>query len=264
MRRFNSSITRVQPIFKALYEMDPSGESWVTSLLAIATRGNSLHTAVTENSLGHLLKPPQFEFPVDPPRTYLKWLIDHPENLSSPPVTALKTWSATTQRMRSRFLLGDKEVQAVAISNIESCNSLPKTAWWRFEGVTNVDCALITESTAIFIEGKRTERGPSKEVLWYKQRNQVHRNLDCASAYAQKEGLRHYFVIAIIDRDLMKQNPIRQKEWNTLMSREVVYESLPHLNDRERIEITRHYAGVTTWEDIVERFGLGSKILLHY
>jgi len=26
---------------------------------------------------------------------------------------------------------------------------------------------------------------------------------------------------------------------------------LTHLNDRERIEITRHYAGVTTWEDIV-------------
>src|SRR5512139_3292584 len=198
MRRFNSSITRVRPIFMALYEMDPSGDSWVKLLLAIATREDSLHTAVTEISLGHLLKPPQFEFPVDPPKAYLKWLIDHPEKLSSPPAAAWKKWSGTTQAMRSRFLLGNKDVQAVAISNIESCKLLSKTAWWRFEGVTYVDCALITESAVIFIEGKRTERGPSKEVLWYQQRNQIHRNLDCAAAYAQKEGLRHYYVIAIV------------------------------------------------------------------
>jgi len=243
--------------------MDPSGESWVKSLLATATREDSLHTAVTEICLGHLVKPPQFEYTVDPSKKYIKWLIDHHENLSSPPVTALKTWSATTQRMRSRFLLGDKEVQAVAISNIESCNSLPKTAWWRFEGVTNVDCALITESTAIFIEGKRTERGPSKEVLWYQERNQIHRNLDCVAAYAQEEGLQYYFVIAIVDKNLMGQDPIRRKEWGALMSPAVIYKSLPHLNDGELKEIARHYAGVTTWEDIIERFGLKSTILLH-
>ena len=159
--------------------------------------------------------------------------------------------------------MGDKEVQAIAINSIESCDALPKTAWWRLEGVTNVDCALITESAAIFIDGKRTERDLSIEVLWYKQRNQVHRNLDCAAAYAQKEGLRHNFVIAIVDRNLMGQDPIRRKEWGTLMSPEVIYKSLPHLNDGELKEIARHYAGVTTWEDIVERFGLKSKILLH-
>ena len=257
MGKFNSSLSRVQPILKALYEIDPSGESWIKSLLDIASRRDFLHTAVTKISLGHLVKPPQFEFPVDPPRTYLKWLIDHPENLSSPPVTALKTWSATTQRMRSRFLLGDKEVQATATSNIASCNSLPKTAWWRLEGVTYVDCALITDLAAIFIEGERAEIGPSKEVLWYKQRNQVHRNLDCAAAYAQKERLQHYFVIAAVDKDLINQDPIRQKEWNTLMSPEVIRNGLPHLNDGELKEITRHYAGMTTWEDIIERFGLG-------
>ena len=165
--------------------------------------------------------------------------------------------------MRSRFLLGDKEVQSAAASNIESCKSLPKTAWWRFEGVTCVDCALITESAAIFIEGKRTERGPSKEVLWYQERNQIHRNLDCVAAYAQEEGLQYYFVIAIVDKNLMEQDPIRRKEWGALMSPAVIYKSLPHLNDGELKEIARHYAGVTTWEDIVERFGLKSKILLH-
>ena len=95
MGKFSSSVTRVQPILKALYEIDPSGESWIKSLLDIASRRDFLHTAVTKISLGHLVKPPQFEFPVDPPKSNLKWLIEHPENLSSPPVTAWKNWTAT-------------------------------------------------------------------------------------------------------------------------------------------------------------------------
>ena len=261
MGKFNSSLTRVQPIFEALYETDPSGGSWVKSLLDIATRNDSLNSAATEINLGHFLKPPQFKFPVDPPKSYLKWLIEHPEELSSPPATAWRIWDERTQAIRSRFLLGDKEVQSEAISNIERCKSLPKIAWWRLEGVTYVDCALFTDSTAIFIEGKRTEIGPSKEVLWYHQRNQIHRNLDCAAAYAQKKRLQHYFVIAIVDKDPMERDPIRQKEYDALMSPDVICRSLPHLNDGELKEITRHYAGVTTWEDIIERFALGSKIL---
>jgi len=254
-------LTRVQPIFKALYKTDRSGDSWVNSFLDIATRNDSHNSAATEISLGHLLKPPQFEYPVDPPQSYLKSLIEHPEKLSSPPVTAWTIWNDTTQTMRSRFLLGDKEVQTEAISNIERCKSLPKRAWWRLEGVTYVDWALFTDSAAIFIEGKRTEIGPSKEVRWYQQRNQIHRNLDCAAAYAQKERLLQYFVIAIVDKDLMKRDPVRQKGFGGLISPDVICRSLPHLNDGEMKEIRRHYAGVTTWEDIIERFVLGSKIL---
>ena len=82
-------------------------------------------------------------------------------------------------------------------------------------------------------------------------------------AYAQEEGLQYYFVIAIVDKNLMGQDPIRRKEWGALMSPAVIYKSLPHLNDGELKEIARHYAGVTTWEDIIERFGLKSTILLH-
>jgi len=186
-----------------------------------------------------------------------------PRELIESPCDSVENMERDNAKDEEQTPFGDKEVQAVAISNIDNCNSLPKTTWWRLEGVTYLDCALITDLAAIFIEGKRTERDLSKEVLWYKQRNQVHRNLDCAAAYAQKEGLRHYFVITIIDRDLMKQNPIRQKEWNTLMSPEVIYNNFPHLNDGELKEITRHYVGVTTWEDIIDRFGLRNKILPH-
>ena len=263
MGNFNSSITRVQPILKALYEIDPSGESWIKSLLEITTRNASPTSAAKEISFGHLLKPPQFEFPVDPSKAYLKWLIAHPEKLSSPPATAWRTWDEKTQKMRSRFLLGDKEVQTIAISNIEKCRSLPKTTWWRLEGVNYVDCALLTDSTAIFVEGKRTEIGPSREVLWYQQRNQIYRILDCAAAYARKERLQHYFVVAIVDKALMDRDLVRRKEFNAVMSPDVICNSLPHLNNDELKKITRHYTGVTTWEDIIERFDLGSKIRLH-
>lgn len=94
-----------------------------------------------------------------------------------------------------------------------------------------MDCALLTDSTVIFVEGKWTELGPSKDVLWYPGRNQVLRNLDCAAAYAQQEGLQHYFVILVVDRDLVEQDPVRQSEIEAVTLLKTVQESLPHLNE---------------------------------
>lgn len=49
--------------------------------------------------------------------------------------------------------------------------------------------------------------GASKEVLWYDKRNQVLRNLNCAVTYAQQEEVQHYFVIMVVEKDLVEQNP---------------------------------------------------------
>jgi len=48
-----------------------------------------------------------------------------------------------------------------------------------------------------------------------------------------------------------------------LMSFDVISKSLPHLNNDELKEITQHFVGVTTWEEIIDRFGLQNKILPH-
>jgi hypothetical protein len=212
--------------------------------------------------LGDLTQELQFEFPVDPPKSYLRWLIKYPKELRSPPRAMWKKWSEHTQEMRQALLERDEDIQTKAISELEKCSSLPKSSWWRFEGVTYVDCALLTNSTVVFIEGKWTEVGASKEVLWYDKRNQVLRNLDCAVTYAQQKGLQNYFVIMVVERELVEHDPARRKDIDAIMSPKTVKGSFPHLTDEERNEIMTHYLGTTSWEEIIEHFGLEQEVIL--
>lgn len=261
MGRYDSSLTRVQPVFKALYERDASGKTWLRQLLGLCWLGLGSEPAPIPKTLDRLVAPPQFELPVDPSRSYLRWLIEHPENLSSPREAVWRTWGERTQKRRRALLDGDTVVQAEALAKLEK-QALPDRAWWRFEGVTRVDCALLTQSTAIFVEGKRTERGPSKKVAWYPVRNQVLRVLDCAAAFARKTERPYFFVVLVVEKGLVESDPDRQAAVEAVTSPRTVQESLPHLTDEERAELLAHYLGTTTWQDIVETFELGSGVLI--
>jgi len=114
--RFDSSLTRVKPVFEALYQLDASGETWLRQLLGMAKRRVGPEPATIPTTLGRLVKPPQFESPVDPPKSYLKWLIEHPEKLRSPSEAMWKQWSKRTQKKRQALLTGDRAVQAEAIA----------------------------------------------------------------------------------------------------------------------------------------------------
>ena len=263
MGKFDSSKTRVQPVFDALYWQDTGGKTWLRRLLQLAERSVGPEPTTIPPDLGQLVAPPQFEFPAHPARAYLEWLINHSEQLTSPPQAEWRKWHARTREKRRALLAGAPDVRAEAIAELRKRRRLPQRTWWRLEGVTRVDCALLTPSTVVFIEGKRTEMGPSKEVLWYRGRNQVLRILGCAAAYARQTDRQHYFVILVVERDLVEQDPVRQSEIEAVMLPGTVQESLPHLTDEERTELLSHYLGVTTWQAIVEGFRLGTEVLLN-
>jgi len=260
MGRLDSSKTRVQPVFEALYRQDASGETWLRSLLGMAQREAGAETAAISPNLGRLASL-HFEFPADPPRTYLHWLIEHPQNLSSPPESRWRQWGRRTQDRRRALLAGNSTAQAEAIAQLNRAR-LPRRAWWRFEGVTYVDCALLTPSAVVFVEGKRTEMGPSKRVLWYPGRNQVLRVLDCAAAHARQTHRKHYFAILVVEEELVKGEPIRQAEIEGVTWPSTVRDSLPHLTDEERTALLSHYLGVTTWQAIVAGLDLGNEVLV--
>lgn len=262
MGKFDSSLTRVQPAFKALYEMDRSGESWLHQFLEMAARKRGSEPIEIPPTLGSLLVPPCFELLVDPPRPYLRWLIEHPKDLVWPGEKAWSKWAQETQEKRRALREEDPAVQAEALYELETCRCLPRGAWWRFEGITHVDCALLTPSTVIFVEGKRTEMGPSKSVTWYPHRNQVLRVLDCAVAFAQQMGRPRFFVVLVVEKGLVESDPDRQAAVEVVTSPRTVQESLPHLSNDERTELLSHYLGTTTWQAIVEAFDLGREVLL--
>lgn len=261
MGKYDSSLTRVQPVFKALYCRDKKGESWLRPLLELATESGKISDDV---ELSGLVEAPIFELSAHPPKSFLKWLLENPDKLVHPPDKYWKNWGETTRRKRKSFLANEKNVQSEALSALEHCEELPDRAWWRFEGITKVDCALKTSTAVIFVEGKRTESGASKDVLWYPNRNQVLRNLDCASEYARNHTLKYFFVMIVVEKELFEKDHVRQEEVRNIDESQIIESSLPHMSKEERTKLMRHYLGMTTWQDIVERFELGPEVLLDH
>ncbi len=254
----DSSVTRVRPIFKKLVEQDPTGQKWLGPLLDLGTRARQ---AAIPDDLGRLEQGARFEFGANPPKSFLEWLLEHGDALQKPDAKSWDAWSAVTRQKRQKLFEGDQGILAEALYTLRCCTKLPERAWWRLEGVTRVDCALITPSTVIFVEGKRTEMGASKEIIWYPKRNQVLRNLDCAAEFARQTGRPNYFVLLVVEKPIVEADPLRQQEIKAIINPGIVSDSLPHLSRDEREELLRHYLGYTTWQDIVETFKLPKALL---
>ena len=81
----------------------------------------------------------EFEYSAAPPRSLLRWLVEHPSELRRPKYTV----SADASEKREKLLAGDPVVLAEAIDAIVTGRS-HRGKWWCFEGTTMVDCALFT------------------------------------------------------------------------------------------------------------------------
>ena len=251
MGKCNSSLTRVQPVFNALYDRDPTGQSWLPFLLALGSRSSGAFL-----DLGDLIGPPKYEFDADPDPRYLLWLVSNPDRLTSPDGRYWRRWSAPTQRARRKLLKGDPKTRFGAMANLALRQPPPRRAWWRLEGVTKVDCALVTARAVIFVEGKRTEQGASNDVLWYSGRNQVLRNLDCLRETAFRARIPTYYVLLVVERNLCPPGSARWVQLQQVTAPETVESSFPHLSATERELIMQQFLGHTTWEEIAGKFGL--------
>ncbi len=247
MGKLNSSKTRVGPIFKELNRRDATGKGWLPSLMRLGGRGAAPEVP------GLLSTPPWFEFPAPPPRDFLEWLVTHPEKLDRPKYTT----GDLTKQKRDKLLAKDPAVLQEAISAIKDPASDHQRKWWCFEGTSMVDCALFTPRLVLFVEGKRTEAGSSPDVSWYRGRDQVLRNLDCARSYARQRELDYYTMLIIEDGDKEREKKARE-----VGSSKCVASSLPHLTKTEQREIMQHYLGFTTWQAVVEKFDLPASLLL--
>lgn len=260
MGQYNSSVTRVWPVFDYLFHKDPTGGSWLPKLMALgradaaARFGNLGHLNVALARFEKAVPPPvrraiggeaarklatirnAFEVDIPPSSAFLRWLIENPLRLAWPMVGRSElAYGAETQRWRKALVEGDGTARKLALSELEALGvKASRRRWWAFEGFTSVDCYLETDSVLLLVEGKRTEP-ISAATSWYPERNQIIRNLEVARALAG--GRKNYAVL------LCSEKPMTLPEdcWQA---------SLPHLSATEHAELQEHYVGCACWPEI--------------
>lgn len=251
---FNSSRTRVRPLFRALLARDPRGRSWLPALLRLTGSDCGLRLAAAACEIepacvrSHLIADSDgvqeelegcFERAFPPPLALLDWCIEHPDRLIKP--RGDRAPNGLGRSYRRDLLSADPDARAIAqeVARALRCQAsdaaVPsKRAWWAFEGFTSVDCALETERLLLLIEGKRFEP-LSADGSWICGRNQISRNLEVAAVYARAAG--KDFAVLLIGPEGTKP-----PDETTLR------EGWPHLEPADQDALLPHYLGAIGWQ----------------
>jgi hypothetical protein len=257
----NSSLTRVQPFFELLFDRDlaptatEDDPSWISQLLDAAPQGRRALGGIVDDPgqmLGVLLGPhpaakaPRacFEFDVAPSKSFLLWCVDHPEELTWPPGG---NYGEEATRMR-RALLRDTppgRQAAQAAARVLVASRPPTTrGWWRFEGLSSIDCVIATDRLVVTVEGKRTEH-LSPATHWYPKRTQLVRNLEAARELARG---RRWATL------LLSEEPEPAGTPDALAAS--VRDAAPHLDPAQREQLEAAYLGNLTWTDACAATGV--------
>lgn len=267
---YNSSITRVRPFFRTLFDKDRTGMSWLSELLMAmplyegkADRLN-LDSAPIEDQclqisevkdriLGSVNIEECFEYRVPPSRGFLQWALENPEVLTWPENGKKKFGAETQFKRECLFGFHGKELQKDSIKSgvallMDMGVYSSSKQWWAFEGFTEIDCLIETETCLIGVEGKRTEF-VSASTYWYQERNQIVRNLEVLREIAMKEGKEYVFILI-------------NEEGVDPVSKQHFVVSLPH-NEGLADELYAHYLGCLSWRDACAVTGISYDSLPH-
>ena len=259
----NSSVTRVRPVFRDLLTKDATGRSWLRELIRLvgnspvaaamlANPGEILPATVQQRQfqdtvLGEIELESCFERSSPPGRQFLTWLIESSDRLTWPREGSTpRLYGKSTQDWREKLTgqrgkVAQDEARRVARRAIEDGGAeSSRRPWWAFEGPTEIDCCIETDTAVLVIEGKRTE-SLSEATEWYEGRNQLHRNLEAARDIAA--GRQYGVMIA-------GEHPLASSAFGT------PEKGLPHLSADEQVELMTHYLGFVTWRQVCTAVGV--------
>lgn len=252
---YNSSRTRVGPVFCALEARGTDDPQWVRRLLDLAASGErppglwhgqdvAIQTAHYEPNEG----------PLQAPVSLLSWLIRN----FDPPASALEGDDDVT-RQRRQLASGDPATIERALDLLRRASSA--RSWHVLEGATYPDVLLVTPDALVVIEGKRTEAGPTTDTKWLSGRHQMLRHLDGAWEVRGRRSVYGFFIVEA-EPNAGTRVPDRWLEAaRATRADDAIERSLPHRSPMERTGIRDGFLGVTTWQAIIEAFHLDPALL---
>lgn len=239
----DSTQTRVVPVFDAL------SYSFLPRLLQLVADGQVQPTGPIEEACWGSEKA------LRPPNSLLKWLV---ENLELQPNCSVGSSRSAIQK-RKALIAGDEEVRREKVRrealDLLAKPRLPAQAWYILEGPSYPDVFIQTASVIVVIEGKRTERRPTRSTSWMPCRDQLLRHLDCAW---EIRGDRSVFGLMIVEAEEDHKSFNVPEPWLNWMQESkrdpVLSQSLPHRSEEERDAIAASILGMTTWQKVCQEF----------
>jgi hypothetical protein len=251
---YDSSLTRVVPVFDAMMDRDPSGETWLLPLLQFGSRSaGRLDGLVTGGLLpGHPRWWGKNERRLEPPRSLLRWLV---ANACAPKSDA--SWGRPPTRAKRELLVArDAATIDEALRLLETAPTFAK--WYVLEGRSQPDACLETDTMLLVIEGKRTERRATAVTTWMPRRSQMLRHMDAAwEVRGRKRVLGLMLVEGRGGADAITPDSHWSNEANAQALETTLADSLPHRSPLERHQIAEGFLGVATWQRLCSEFALG-------
>ena len=255
---YDSSRTRVAPVFGRLQCFDPSGRVWLQGLLELANT-RKLPRPQAGTSPLRVAKWWPREARLAAPPGLLRWLL---ENAQEPRDAA--AWGRRPEVMASRRRVVDRDADTLAgaLRSLQERRPSPR-AWYVLEGPSQPDVYLDSADAVIVVEGKRTETGPITSTAWMSVRHQMLRHLD--GAWEHRQGRRIYGLF-IVEAEKGTTSVEPSSAWHEAVeltiSDEVLKGSLPHRSPDERSQIASALLGVTTWQAVCDEFQIPREVLI--
>lgn len=251
---YDSTKTRVVPVFNRLLDIDSTGRTWLSLLLDLTSGPDEKATS----PLGNIVEAKWWpdEKKLSAPRPLLEWLI---KNLNPP--RSESDWGSGKETIRKRKNLVNHDEQTIE----EAVNLLKKNykegVWYVLEGPSYPDVYLETPGAVIIIEGKRTEQGPKTNTTWMENRHQMIRHLDCA--YELHKNEKQIYGMMIVESDNGKSVPDKWLQYENQIKSDVILDSnLPHRLKDERNNIRDSFLGITTWQRICTELDIPFEVLI--
>ena len=251
MGRFDSSRTRVAPVFSWLMARDGGGAGWLSELLAMPELAGRRRAPIEAGRIG-LARWHPCEQRLDPPIELLRHLVENPQ---ADPPEGFGTRSVAIRKRRELLYRGDPATRAAALEELEKGyveNS------WCVRG-SHVGRRLPRDRELDHPRGgKRTEAGPTTKTSWMQVRHQILRNIDAAYSMDSRND-RQIVAFFIVSGEPPNRLRIPER-WQAFaadaVSTEVINASLPHRLAAQRKEISRSFLGVATWEAVSGEFNI--------
>ncbi len=234
MGKYNSSLTRVQPVFDYIN----ADREKLNDFFSLFGKDIVVSSKIISYKYGF------DEAAIKPCRELLKWCVENVNQLNDEEFEKLKYKTTSTDKKRYNLFKGDIQIKQQALAELKQ-DKLPQKAWYIFEGYTHPDIYIETENQIFIGEAKRTESTLTSSTTWLKVRDQLIRHID--SVIDSDKKVYSFFIL---------ENPALYELDKYINDDNDFYKNnLPHRSLDIVEKIKKTYLGYTTWNEINEKFG---------